>query len=59
MPTKNTIVVPCIVNSRLNVNGDTKSLCGLMSWIRIIRASAPATSRNTRAYAMYKMPSFL
>ncbi len=28
MATKKIIVVPCIVNIRLNTSGDTKSLCG-------------------------------
>ncbi len=36
MPTKKTIVVPCIVNSRLKTCGDTKSLWGTASWMRMI-----------------------
>ena len=34
--TKKIIVVPCMVNIRLKTCGDTKSLCGYISWMRMI-----------------------
>ena len=42
MATKKIMVVPCIVNIRLKTCGETKSLCGPMSWIRMMVASTPA-----------------
>ena len=59
MPTRKTIVVPCMVNSRLNVAGLTNVLWGKKSWARISRASIPATTRKISPYPMYIMPSFL
>ena len=46
MPTKKTIVVPCIVNSRLKTCGETKSLCGAINWMRIAAASSPPTRKH-------------
>ena len=50
------IVVPCIVNSSLNVSALTKSLSGFMSCQRISIASRPPISKNTNAVAPYRMP---
>ena len=49
MATKKIIVVPCIVNIRLKTCGDTKSLCGYISWMRMISASMPAMTRKISA----------
>ena len=46
MATKKIIVVPCIVNRRLKTCGETKWLCGTMSWMRMIVASIPPITRN-------------
>ena len=59
MPTKNTIVVPCMVKSWLNTWGETKRLLGMASWMRISIASTPAIRRKMRAYPMYISPIFL
>ena len=49
MPTKKTIVVPCIVKSRLNACGDTIVRFGYASCIRMIVASRPPITRKTSA----------
>ncbi len=49
MATKKIIVVPCMVNIRLNTCGDTKSVCAAINWIRMIIASMPPITRNTKA----------
>ena len=49
MPTKKTIVVPCIVNSPLKVSGPISSLRGQNSWRRIKMASQPPMTRKTTA----------
>src|SRR5215472_17005731 len=59
MATKKIIVVPCMVNIRLNTSGETKTACGTANWTRMITASRPAMTRNTSAYTMYIRPSFL
>jgi hypothetical protein len=59
MPTRNTMVVPCMVNRRLKVVGGRKVLLGTASWMRISDASKPAIRKNTRADEMYITPSFL
>ncbi len=56
MPTKNTIVVPCIVKNWLNVSGPRKLLAGLTNCQRIARASQPAITKNTIAISTYMMP---
>ena len=48
MATKKTMVVPCMVNMRLKTCGETKSLCGCISWMRMMMASTPATTRKNR-----------
>ena len=59
MPTRKTIVVPCMVNSTLNVWAETKWLSATASWIRISVASIPPITRNPRANTIYMMPSRL
>ena len=49
MTTMNTIVVPCIVNSALNVPASTKVLSGPASWIRMRSASMPPTRKKKNA----------
>src|SRR5262245_10925903 len=56
MPTKNTIVVPCMVKMRLNTCGETKWFSGTASWMRMIVASVPATRKKTNPEAMYMSP---
>src|SRR5258708_5065585 len=53
------MVVPCMVNSRLKTCGETTLLCAAASCIRMIVASIPPTTRNTRAYPIYIRPSRL
>ena len=59
MPTKKTIVVPCIVNSPLKVSGPMSVLRGRKSCKRIKRASQPPMIRKTTAISTYRMPIFL
>ena len=59
MPTRNTMVVPCMVNIWLKPCGVRKSFNGLMSCRRIAVASRPATTKNTSPARMYITPSFL
>ena len=59
MPTRKTIVVPCMVNSTLNVWAETKWLSATASCRRIRVASIPPITRNTSANTMYMMPSRL
>ena len=59
MPMKNTIVVPCIVNSWLKASGPRKSLRGQNSCKRSSMASQPAMTRKTTAMRTYMMPIFL
>ena len=47
--TKKIMVVPCMVNMRLNTCGETKSLCGRINWIRMMVASMPPMTRKKRA----------
>ena len=56
MPTKNTIVVPCMVKRRLKTCGDSTVLSGKASCKRIKVASRPATSRKTRPTPTYMIP---
>ena len=59
IPTKNTIVVPWIVNIWLNTSGPTMLLRGWKSCQRIKSASPPAITRKTTAIRTYMMPIFL
>ena len=59
MPTRNTIVVPCIVNRRLKTCGDNTVLFGTASWSRISDASKPATKKKNSPEPMYMTPSRL
>src|SRR5215470_14207484 len=56
MPTRNTMVVPCIVKNRLNVSGGTTWRPDHASWRRIIEASRPAITRKTSPVATYMIP---
>ncbi len=53
---RNTIVVPCIVNSWLYVCGLTSVFSGAPSCRRIISASAPPRMKNTNVRTMYMIP---
>jgi hypothetical protein len=59
MPTRKTMVVPCMVNSRLKTSGDTTVLSATASWSRMSEASRPATTRKTIPEVTYMMPSRL
>src|SRR4029453_8833220 len=59
IPTRKTIVVPCMVNSRLNVAGGTRCRPGHASCSRIAEASRPATTRKMMPVATYMIPSRL
>ena len=45
------MVVPCIVNSWLNVSGARKVLSGRASWIRMSSASMPPSRKKMNAVA--------
>ena len=49
-------MVPCIVNSALNVCALTTVWPGPASWSRIRSASTPPSSRKANAEAPYRMP---
>src|SRR5215468_3690806 len=59
MPKRNTMVVPCMVKSRLKVSGGTMCRPGHASCRRIRVASNPATTTNISAVTTYMMPSRL
>ncbi len=59
IPTRNTIVVPCMVNSRLNVAGGKMCRFDQASCRRIAEASSPATTRKPSAVITYRIPSRL
>src|SRR6266404_774393 len=59
IPTRNTMVVPCMVKSRLKVAGGTTWGPDQASCKRIADASRPATTRNTRPLITYMTPSRL
>src|SRR6266481_993364 len=59
IPTRNTMVVPCMVKSRLNVPGGTTWRPDEASCKRIADASRPATTRNTSPLITYMTPSRL
>ncbi len=56
MRARNTIVVPCIVNSWLNVSADTTVLPGRASCARMISASTPPIRKNANAVQKYSRP---
>src|SRR5262249_52835614 len=56
MPNRNTMVVPCMVKSRLNVSGGTMCRPGHASCRRIRVASSPATTTNISAVRTYMIP---
>ena len=49
MIARNTMVVPCMVNSALNVSALTTVLFGRASCSRMINASIPPTAKNVSA----------
>ena len=59
MPTRKTIAVPCMVNRRLNTCGAIRLLFGTASWARITAAMEPATTRKSKAVAIYIRPNCL
>src|SRR6266436_6871309 len=59
IPTRNSMVVPCMVKSRLNVPGGTTWRPDEASCKRIADASRPATTRNTSPLITYMTPSRL
>src|SRR5215813_5243736 len=59
MPNRNTMVVPCMVKSRLKVSGGTMCRPGHASCRRIMVASNPATTTKISAVRTYMMPSRL
>ena len=59
MPTRKTIAVPCMVNRRLNTCGAIRLLFGTASWARMTAAMEPATTRKSKAVAMYIRPNCL
>ena len=59
MPTRKTMVVPCIVNSRLNSSGMRMPWPGQASCQRIIAASSPPMIMKISPDVTYMMPSFL
>src|SRR6266852_2073817 len=59
IPTRNTMVVPCMVKSRLKVPGGTIWRPDETSCSRIADASRPAMIRNTNPLITYMIPSRL
>ena len=59
MPTRKTIVVPCIVKKRLKTSGGSTVLFGATNWMRIINTMNPAKRKKTREVQTYIKPSFL
>src|SRR5215813_8332948 len=56
MPTRNTMVVPCMVKSRLKVSGGTMCRPGHASCSRIMLASMPAMTKKSRPTVTYMIP---
>ncbi len=56
MTARKIIVVPCIVNSWLNVSAETTVPFGCISWARMITASRPPIRKNTSAVTRYSTP---
>src|SRR5262245_39728615 len=59
MPNRNTMVVPCMVKSRLNVSGGTTWRPDQASCSRMVEASRPAMTMKTSAVTTYMIPSRL
>src|ERR1041384_1131859 len=56
MTTRKIRVVPCIVNSELNVSALTSVLSGFISWTRMMSASIPPIRKKRNAVVPYRMP---
>ena len=56
MINRNTIVVPCIVKSWLNVSGEINVLSALASCMRMSSASMPPTMNHVKAVIPYSVP---
>jgi hypothetical protein len=56
MMARNTMVVPCMVKSALNVWAWTTVLPGSASCRRMSRASIPPTRKKTKADTPYRIP---
>src|SRR5438093_7668785 len=56
MTPRKIMVVPCIVNSELNVSALTSVLSGFISWTRMISASRPPSRKKMNSVAPYRMP---
>ena len=56
MMARKTIVVPCIVNSWLNVSADTSVPFGRISCARMTAASRPPTMKKKSAETRYSAP---
>src|SRR5262245_27118815 len=59
MPSRKTIVVPCIVNSWLYAPADRNVPFGRASWMRMSSASMPPATKNAIAVVPYMMAIFL
>ena len=59
MPTRNTMVVPCMVNIWLKPCGVNISFSGFISCKRISVASIPPNIKKINPAPIYIMPSFL
>ncbi len=46
------IVVPCMVNSSLKLDGPSTFCSGAASWVRMANAWRPARKKNTNAVTM-------
>jgi hypothetical protein len=53
---KNIIVTPCMVNSCWNSSAETRSRFGCASWVRMISAWTPPSSRKMKPVTMKRMP---
>ncbi len=56
MATRNTMVVPCMVNISLYVSGEMNAFSGRMSWMRMSSASKPPTNRKKKEVRKYMTP---
>src|ERR1043166_4887166 len=56
MTPRKIMVVPCIVNSELNVSALTSVLSGFISWTRMMSASIPPIRKKRNAVVPYRMP---
>ena len=53
MTTRKIMVVPCIVNSSLNISADTTRPFGNISWRRMMLASRPPTRNQNSEVPRY------